>query len=71
MTADLFTGAESLQLLLVGVADQHQLLHLAGQVSLLSLRLVHLFSQVANAVLRETSETDSFQRFTAWTIPTG
>lgn len=51
MTADLFTGAESLQLLLVGVADQHELLHLAGQVSLLSLRLVHLLLQVANAVL--------------------
>lgn len=51
VTADLFTAAESLQLLLVGVADQHELLHLAGQVSLLGLRLVHLFPQMANAVL--------------------
>lgn len=32
----LFPEPESLQLLFIGVAEQHELLHLVGQISLLS-----------------------------------
>lgn len=63
VTADLLTGAEFLQLLLVGIADQHKLLHLVAHVCLLSQRLVHLLLQMANAVLAVTNPTDGFIHF--------
>lgn len=45
---------KSLQLLFIGVTEQHELLHLVGQISLLSPCLHHLFLQIADVILSET-----------------